>query len=264
MKLSNVTDKSIIKTENLEIGGNIFKYNRTVIQLSNISCFNVAPMPKTGYPTWAFVGALIGLILLFTKQMLLMMIGLIAIGFCVYEIYRITNSNNQLGEYLILSLNSGQVLYFSCYSKDFLYSVENVIADCFKNKNLKYNVNLKDCNITHQEGYMDIHNTGNIVTGNGNTVSAANTGNINNDKTIGESEWLQLENAFKELISKTDVNSKEHMLAVSAQYQICKKDSTGLRKIIEENINDFKNSIFSQMAGAGIIEIIKRITDLII
>ncbi len=264
MKIDNTKEKSIIKTENLEIGGNVFRYNRSVIQLSNISYFDVASMPKAGYPMWAFMGALIGLVLLFTKQAMMIMIGLIMIGFCVYEIYKITDNNNRLGEYLILSLNSGEVLYFSCYSKDFLYSIESAIADCFRDKNLKYNINLRDCSITHQEGGMDIHNTGNIVTGNGNTVSATSTGNIMESGKISEEDWKELENIFKEIVSKTDLNSKEHMLAVSAQYQISRKDKDGLKKIIEENVNDFKNSIFSQIAAAGIIEIIKKVTGLVI
>lgn len=262
MKLSNTKEKSIIKTEKLEIGENIFRYNRAVIQLSNISYFNVAPMAKMAYPMWAFIGAVIGLLLLFTKQTTMIIIGLVAMGFCIYEIYKITENNNQLGEYLILALNSGEFLHFSCYNKEFLYSVENVIADCFKDRNLKYSINLKDCDITYQEENMNINNTGNIINGSGNTVSAANTGCINESNEISDAEWAQLESAFKEISAKLDTNSSAYMLAVSAQYQISRKNKSRLKEIIEENISDFRNSIFSQIASAGIIEIVKRITGL--
>ena len=84
----------------------------------------------------------------------------------VYEIYRINKNNNNLGEYLILRLNSGDVLHFSCYSKEFLYAIEGVIAQCFKDSEMKCKIDLKDCVITYQEDNMNIHNnSGNIVKG---------------------------------------------------------------------------------------------------
>ena len=263
MKTNNTLKNSVIKTDQLEIGENVFKYNRTVIQLSNISYFNIAPMTKMEYPMRAFVGAFIGLLLLFMNQEILILAGLIVIVASVYEIYRINKNNNNLGEYLILRLNSGDVLHFSCYSKEFLYAIEGVIAQCFKDSEMKCKIDLKDCVITYQEDNMNIHNnSGNIVKGDGNTVTATNTGNISEQVQISDDEWIQVEKAFGEIASGLDVNSKEHMLAVSAQYQAGRKNKVGLREIIMENINDFRNSIFSQMAVAGGIEIVKKITGL--
>ncbi len=263
MNINNTLGNNVIKTDQLEIGENVFKYNRTVIQLSNISYFNIAPMTKMEYPMRAFVGAFIGLLLLFMNQEILILAGLIVIVASVYEIYRINKNNNNLGEYLILRLNSGDVLHFSCYSKDFFYAVEGVIAQCFKDSEMKCKIDLKDCVITYQEENMNIHNnSGNIVKGDGNTVTATNTGNISEQVHVSDDEWTQVEKAFGEIASGLDVNSKEHMLAVSAQYQAGRKNKVGLREIIMENINDFRNSIFSQMAVSGVVEIVKKITGL--
>ena len=153
---------------------------------------------------------------------------LIVIVASVYEIYRINKNNNNLGEYLILRLNSGDVLHFSCYSKEFLYAIEGVIAQCFKDSEMKCKIDLKDCVITYQADNMNIHNnSGNIVKGDGNTVTATNTGNISEQVQISDDEWIQIEKAFGEIASGLDVNSKEHMLAVAGVIEIVKK-ITGL------------------------------------
>ena len=75
---------------------------------------------------------------------------------------------------------------------------------------------------------MNIHNnSGNIVKGDGNTVTATNTGNISEQVQISDDEWIQIEKAFGEIASGLDVNSKEHMLAVAGVIEIVKK-ITGL------------------------------------
>ncbi len=52
------------------------------------------------------------------------------------------------------------------------------------------------------------------------------------------------------------------MLAVSAQYQIKKKNRARLEEIIEENLENFKNNIFSKVATAGVAGIIRKVTGL--
>ncbi len=268
LKSKVLENKNVVKADRLEIGNNIFKYDHAVIQLSNISYFDVSPMSKLAYPLWAFAGIVIGFLLLFTGQITLIVIGLIAMAVCAYIVYNTYDNNRKLGDYLILALNSGKIFYFSCYNKQFLYEVENILIKCFKDRSLKYSVDMNGCVIVHQEENM-IHNEGNIVNGNDNTVNGnivngndntvSGVGNINKGELITNEEWAKLEDAFKEIVSKTEINSYEHMLAVSAQYQITKKDKMGLRKVLTENLNDFKNSIFSKIALGGVMEILKRI-----
>ena len=262
MNTESSKEKEVIKTEGFEIGDNIFKYNRAVIQVSNIAYFNVAPIPAIEYPKWAFVGIIIGCSAIFLQVPIIAVIGLTIAVFCGYEICSIFASNQKFGEYLTLALNSGEILYFTCYNNQFLYEVENIIMQCFKDKSLRYKVDLKDCIISYQEDNMTINNTGNIVTGNSGTITASNTGSINEGSAVSGEDWEKLESAFKEIVSKVDVNTYEHMLAVSAQYQICKKNRAGLKEIIEENLNEFRNNIFSTIALTGITGIIKRITGL--
>lgn len=270
-KTKELKSKSVIKTDRLEIGDNIFKFDHAVIQLSNISYFDVSPMPETDYPLWAFAGGIIGFIIIFLGRPVPIMIGLVMITLCIYVIYHIYNSNSKLGDYLVLEMDSGHTFYFSCYSKLFLYEIENVMLQCFKDESLRYSVDMKDCIIVYQEENMSIHNTGNvvngsgnavngsIVNGNGNTVSGVGDINISKGESITNEEWKKLKDAFEEIVSKIDVDSYEHMLAVSAQYQISKKDKTGLRKVIADNVNDFRSNIFSKIAMGGIIEIIKKV-----
>lgn len=259
MKLDDFKGKKVIKTEQLEIGDNVFRYDHVVIQLNNISYFNVSPMPETPYPIWSLVGAVIGFMLLVFGGDTFKLIGISAILVCACIIGTIYNNNKKLGDYLTVVLNSGKDFYFECDSKSFLYEVENALLQCFRDRSLKYSVDLKDCLIVHQEGMMNFNNTGNMVNGNDNIVSANNTGNISNAGEISNEEWEKLENAFKEIVSQTEVNSYEHMLAVSAQYQIRKRDKNGLHKVITENLNDFKNNILSNLISGGIIEIIKKV-----
>lgn len=259
MKLEELKRKNVVKTEEFEVGENIFKYDHAVLQLSNISYFDVSPMPKMDYPLWTFAGTVIGFLLLFIGQAIPVMIGLVVMALCGYAIYNIYNNNTKLGDYLILAMNSGKTFYFSCYNKPFLYEVENIILQCFKDENLKYSVDLKDCLIVYKESNMNINNTGSIAMGDNSVANAEHTGSINIDEVVTDEEWKKLEDAFREIASKTVVNSYEHMLAVSAQYQISKKDKGGLCKVIKENYNDFKNNIFSKIALGGIIEILKKI-----
>lgn len=260
MKLEDFKTTNVIKTEGFEVGENVFKYDHAVIQLSNISYFDVSPMPKVAFPLWALVGAVIGFLLLFIGETVPIMIGLVTMALCIFAIYNIYTNNTNLGDYLILAMNSGKTFYFPCYSKQFLYEVENVILQCFKDESLKYSVDLKDCIIVHKEDNMNINdNTGSIVIGDHSIANAEHTGSIDKDEEITNEEWEKLEDAFREVASKTVINSYEHMLAVSAQYQISKKDKMGLRKVIKENLNDFRNNIFSKIAMEGIIEIVKRI-----
>ncbi|MBD5395836.1 MAG: hypothetical protein HDR71_16600 [Lachnospiraceae bacterium] len=237
-------------------------YDHVVIQLSNISYFNISPMPEMAYPIWAFVGAVIGLMLLFVGGSTLKLIGFSAMLVCACIIGSIYNNNKKLGDYLILVLNSGKTFYFSCNSKSFLYQVENVILQCFKDRSLKYNVDLKNCSIIYQEENMSIHNEGNLVNGNivnGNDNTVSGIGAINKGESITDEEWKKLENVFKEIVAQTEVNSYEHMLAVNAQYQISKRDKKGLHKVIAENLNDFKNNILVNVVSGSIMEIINKI-----
>ncbi len=171
--------------------------------MNNISCFDVAPIPKISYPMWAFVGAFIGFCILFLKNPVIILIGLMVMCVCISEIGKIYQQNQALGDYLILSLNSGVTLYLTCDSKMFLYEVENTITECFKDSDLKVSVNLKDCSIDYwEEGSMNFNNTGNYVKGNNNTVSNNNSGGINENSSINDADWEKLANLFPRATSQ--------------------------------------------------------------
>lgn len=185
MNLKEYKRKNVVETEEFEIGENIFKYDHVVIQLSNISYFNVSPMPKIDYPLWAFVGTIISFLIFLIGEIIPMLIGTAVMIFCIYAIYDVYDNNTNLGDYLILEMNSGKTFYFLCYSKPFLYEVENIILQCFKDENLKCSVDLKDCLIVYEEDNVNINNnTGSIAIGDNNVANAEHTGSINKDATV--------------------------------------------------------------------------------
>lgn len=195
---------------------------------------------------------------------MLIIIGLAAIAICVFTLYKIHHNNSNLGDYLILYLNCGNVYSFSCYNKDFLLQVEKVITECFKDKTNTYSISLKDCVITNQEevnNMTEITNTGNIAFGNGNSFGENHSGAITKSvEPINENDWKQLAEIFQELLNQTAMTHPHFLLLASAQYQIAQKDQKGLRKILEDNKEEFKNSIFSNIATSGLFALIKKLT----
>lgn len=58
-------EKNIVKAGSIEMEGNILRYKDAVLQVLNISYFEVGREPKTKYPIWAVLGIIGGIILEF-------------------------------------------------------------------------------------------------------------------------------------------------------------------------------------------------------
>lgn len=138
-----------IETPTLTIKNNIMKYKDAVIQLSNISKCEIAPEPPNPYPTWVFVGMMIGALLMFNKSLL--GIGLLAeiIFASIFIIMFSINSN--LNTYLIIELNSGSIVMFSSHDEDFLGKAQKAMTNCFNNKKAVCVINFSDCKIMHSQ-----------------------------------------------------------------------------------------------------------------
>lgn len=129
--------KEIFREANISINDNVLVHKNMVVQLSSISLVEVAPMPKEKYPPIAIIGMLVGVAFL-KANVVLAIIIMIGFAFWLYKIYEI---NASLGKYLILELNSGRLLLFSCNDVLFLNRVVEVIKECFSGNGGKWFIN---------------------------------------------------------------------------------------------------------------------------
>ncbi|MBO5486244.1 MAG: hypothetical protein J5988_04850 [Eubacterium sp.] len=140
------SQKEKIITKELKITKNVFIYNETMIQLCNISRVSVADAVKDSYPLGYIAMLFIGFIMLFTKMFILILAGLVLMGLSLWLIYRIYRKNQNLGEYLVLNLNSGRDIYLYSNNHNFTIEVMDVIINCI-NSGKEYRVNMENCHI---------------------------------------------------------------------------------------------------------------------
>lgn len=160
----------VIETEELKIGDNSFCFQKSFVQLSNISQVQISPVPKLQYPLRyivIFIGSLLvmfsglksclGAVFVSSAEYYVAASGIIAAVISGILLYRIYDYNKKCGEYLVLNLNSGKNLYFEGNNPRFLNEIMKVIQNCIDDKNLYYIVNMNECQIeTVQTGD---HNT---------------------------------------------------------------------------------------------------------
>lgn len=151
VNIGNNQQEKII-TKELKISQNIFIYNETMIPLQNISKAVVADAPKQPYQLYQFIMIFIGVCLLFLKSALWMIVGLALIVLGVWLIYKTIQYNDDRGEYIILSLNSGEKIYLHSTNHDFSIRIMDVIANCINSDsqqeaNVVNVINMDGCSI---------------------------------------------------------------------------------------------------------------------
>lgn len=124
------------------IEDNIMQFDKNVVQLSNVSCLKIAPMPKKEYPIWTFIAIIIG-ILFITRTT---GVGLLILAIGVVPIIWIYKQNTELGNYLVVSMNSGDSFYFSCNNSVFLENAQEEIKKCFNGQS-KTIISFQNCQI---------------------------------------------------------------------------------------------------------------------
>ena len=117
--MDNKINSKKIETPTLIIKDDILKSEDFVVQISNISKCEIAPEPKRSYPGWAFIGIILGIGLTSIK---LLWAGMILLAICCVVLFIIWGMNTELGTYLVLELNSGSVVLFSCRKKNLMIS----------------------------------------------------------------------------------------------------------------------------------------------
>lgn len=128
-----MSDTKKISTNNFRIEKNVISFNDSLLQISNISQVDVAPVPKKKFNFLSIVALVIGFFLLTfingeTKTLgVIFIVGAIAYMIWFYSV----NSNED--RYLNISLNSGNIYCIICRDKKFLEEVMKVIEYCINN-----------------------------------------------------------------------------------------------------------------------------------
>lgn len=258
-------ERTIAGSPSIEIGDNILKYGDSVIQLSNISSIEVAPIPKEPYPTWSTLGIIISILLFVSELSAIKMLGLVFLAVCIANVYRIYNKNSHLGKYLIFEMNSGRSILFSSDEEIFLAEAKNKITECF-DSNMKCKINLKECVISNCDIAGGNMEKGNIYANNakGSNIVAGNTGNttIKNHVSLEEeNDWDTLKNFLIEYSANSDKSDKYETLLLQTFLAYCdKKDKRGLKTFIDSNIEKLSSGILSNVLSAGIISAIRNLT----
>ena len=141
--------KNIVSTPQFEINENVIRYDQTIIQLSNVARCEVGKMPKEPYPIWAIVLGIVGILLLFTRPFKFIAVCLILVSCAILGF--IYWKNQELVRYLILELNSGKMLLFTCYNTSFLEDAQKAVIDCFNDRGTAYTINFRNCTINDSQ-----------------------------------------------------------------------------------------------------------------
>lgn len=149
-------DDKEVKVRNLSIEKNIFEYEGSFLQISNISYATI--IKERFHPNnAALIAAVLGLIMLVLGSNLgvlgfiLLLFGGSYIGWQWYQY-------NLLGQYLLLQMNSGLTLKFPCADNKFLKGVLNVIRDRINNNmpNIVTTIDFSNSTITNSTVCNDI------------------------------------------------------------------------------------------------------------
>ena len=101
------------KSENarIVIQDNIMRFDKYVMQLTNVSSLRVTKEPPKTYSLWAILAVILGFVMLGSPLsgggFFLLLVGIVAL--CLVYVH-----NRQLEEYLIISLNSGEGFLLAC------------------------------------------------------------------------------------------------------------------------------------------------------
>ncbi len=141
-----------INTSNFKIENNIISFNKTLLQISNISHVSAEPAPKKKFNYWAIVLMIIGIFFIgidisrFLKNIGIFFI--IAVIVYVVLLIKFNYENNDM--YLNIFLNSGKVYCIYCHSMEFLEQVMEVIEYCINNHYIQeINVDFYRCKLSN-------------------------------------------------------------------------------------------------------------------
>ena len=137
MKLEGKKDTRVDST-GFQVDKNVIYYGNTAINTNNISLISVSPIPMNNSWIGAMVLGLIGISIMKYGGWVLLIAAVVWAAIVV-------NYNKNRGEFLAISLNSGNTLYFHCQNTDFLYQVISLMVECINTGMGEYYISLDKC-----------------------------------------------------------------------------------------------------------------------
>lgn len=144
INIGNSKTEKIITNE-LKIGGNVFIFNESAIQLCNISRVSLAKAPKEPYQLMHIIMVLVGLLMIFSGSVVTL-VGILVTGVGGVLLYNTYAKNQDTGEYLVLELNSGKSILLYCKTHNFAVELVDTIINCI-NAGKEYKINMDNCKI---------------------------------------------------------------------------------------------------------------------
>ena len=140
---------NVIQNSCLEIRDNKLSYEKSFIQLSNISQASVQKEVKHSYSFLAMLGVVVGIALIcMYPNFPWIGLGILAISILLLLPTFIINRKKKY--ILILVTNSGNKVAFRCKQEAFLVEILEIIKNKISNTD-NYSINLEDCTITNSQ-----------------------------------------------------------------------------------------------------------------
>lgn len=151
MAVGNSNKDTKVYAAGFQMDENVIYYGNSVINTSNISLISISPTPANNSWIAAIIVAFIGLLIGIKNGGWVLLLGAI-----VWIIAVVVHNNNR-GEFLAISLNSGNTLYFYCRERYFLNQVISVMVECIKSGSGNYSVSFDKCVINKNGTTNDIY-----------------------------------------------------------------------------------------------------------
>ncbi|MDG4965760.1 hypothetical protein OGZ37_04095 [Lactococcus lactis] len=267
-KLFNTQEEEEIKTDRLQINGNILRIDQTTLQLSNLSSIShgliKVKIPYAFLIIWGVVG------LIFIKLYALIgFILLIGLGIYIYYLYQKTINTNS---YLYLQLNSGINYTILFEDKEFLEKAKTVIEMSFNKKNQNIKINIKDQTIIGDNNRIDESSVGDNTNINShNNDSSVKVGNINNSSLnsvqMGNANhinkqslnWVELKNDLESVIKSIKTDSEVKQASILALDAVKNEDENLFTEVVTNHRQEFVSELFVNLSGAVLGQVINKI-----
>lgn len=266
--LLNTQNQEEIKTDRLQIKGNILKIDQTTLQLSNISSVsNGLIKVRIPYPL-LFIWGIVGIILIKISTLVgfLVIIGLVGYIYFLYQKSINTNS------YLYFHLNSGANYTILFENKTFLLEAKAVIENSFNKKNQNIKINIKDQTIIGDNNMIDESSIGDDVSINSyNTDNSTKVGDISdsslrsvqigNSNSISEGtmNWSELEQDLENVVNSIKTESEVKQASILALEAVKKRDEDLFKQVVINHKREFVSELFVNISGVVLAQVISNL-----
>lgn len=237
-------DKEIITDSRLKITENIFEYDDSIIQLSNVSQI-YATKRKVKVPLRDWIIIAVFFFIVFKTQnvsryleMLLakvILIYLIVLSAILFEVVTIIYDNWRYKFCLVINLNSGLNIYFVCSNIEYARKVTQKVKECIKD-GTGYVFNFTEETMNKIE--INGGNVSGIIGGKDNSIDT-----MYNNNAVNEVDWSKWDKAIEQSLEKINKNSSYYSVAKEAEMYVKARDKEKLGRLIGIYAKDFLKNV---------------------